>query len=261
MNRSRSSWSITLSVWKALFLREAVSRLATGRAAWLWLLLEPLAHVAILMVLFSTIRTGSVAGADFAMFLALGVIGFNLFKHAAMRSMEAVSANAALFAYRQVKPVDTVLVRAALEGAIQFFVGVLVLAGASLFGLEVLPHDPLGVMAAFFLLWLFGAGLGLMLSVGVTLVPEIGKVAKLLFTPLYFMSGVMFSPAMLPAEARELLLLNPIMHGLEGMRASYFPGYHRATGVDLGYLAVFALLSFLFGLALHVRFAIKLTTR
>jgi capsular polysaccharide transport system permease protein len=213
------------------------------------------------MVMFSTLRTRSVAGADFALFLALGVLGFHLFKHAAMRSMEAVSANAALFAYRQVKPVDTVLVRAALEGAIQFFVGVLLLAGASLFGFEVLPHDPLGVMAAFFLLWLFGAGLGLMLSVGVTLVPEIGKVTNLVFTPLYFMSGVMFSPAMLPPVAREWLLLNPIMHGLEGMRAAYFPGYHRAVGVDLGYLGAFALLSFLFGLALHVRFAIKLTTR
>jgi capsular polysaccharide transport system permease protein len=78
---------------------------------------------------------------------------------------------------------------------------------------------------------------------------------------MYFMSGVMFSPAMLPPVARELLLLNPVMHGLEEMRAAFFPGYHRAAGVDLGYLAAFAFLSFLFGLALHVRFALKLTTK
>jgi len=32
---------VTFSVWKAMFLREAVARLSAGRAAWLWLLLEP----------------------------------------------------------------------------------------------------------------------------------------------------------------------------------------------------------------------------
>jgi capsular polysaccharide transport system permease protein len=258
-NTVRSATSVTFSVWKALFLREAVSRLATGRAAWLWLLLEPAAHVAILMVLFSTIRQRSVQGTDFALFLALGVLGFNLFKKAATRSMEAVSANAALFAYRQVKPVDAVLVRAALEGVIQLFIGVLLLAGASLFGFEVLPHDPLGVLVAFVLLWIFGAGLGLILSVGTTLVPEIGKVAKLVFMPLYFLSGVMYSPAMLPPAARPWLLLNPLVHGMEALRAAFFPGYHRVSGVDLGYLATFALLSLLFGLALHVRFATRMT--
>jgi capsular polysaccharide transport system permease protein len=97
--------------------------------------------------------------------------------------------------------------------------------------------------------------------VGTTLVPEIGKVANLVFTPMYFLSGVMFSPAMLPPAARDWLLLNPVMHGLEALRAAFFPGYHRAAGVDLGYLAAFALLSLLFGLALHVRFALKLTTK
>lgn len=260
-HEARSALAVTLSAWKALFLREALTRLSAGRAAWLWLLLEPVAHLTILMVLFSTIRSRVMPGVEFALFLAIGVLGFDFFRSAALRSMAAISANAALFTYRQVKPVDAVLVRAFLEGVIKFFVGVVLLAGMALFGFDILPHDPLRVLVAFALLWGFGTGLGLMLSVGDTLIPEIGKVAKLVFTPLYFLSGVMYSPAMIPSALRQWLLLNPILHGVETLRGAFFFGYRLAAGVDLGYLAAFALGSLFLGLALHVRFATRIVAQ
>jgi hypothetical protein len=76
----RSSASITLSVWNAIFLREAVSRVSGGRAAWVWLLVEPVAHLTILMVVLSAIRHGITLGMDFALFLAIGILGYNLFR-------------------------------------------------------------------------------------------------------------------------------------------------------------------------------------
>lgn len=258
MDNSRSSLNITLSVWKALFLREAVSRVSGGRAAWLWLLLEPAAHLAILMVIFSSIRNRVMPGLNIVLFLALGILGYNLFRNSALRSMAAISANRALFAYRQVKPVDLVLVRAFLEGVIQLFVGLVVLCGLLLAGFDAIPRDPLIMLVVFGLLWLLGAGVGLMLSVGSTLVPEIGRVANLCFIPLYFLSGVLFSPAMLPPSLREWLLLNPLMQGLELLRGAFASGYHVAAGIDVGYLAAFAFSSLFFGLALHVRFGPRL---
>jgi len=258
MDNTRSSVAITLSVWKALFLREAISRVSGARAAWLWLLLEPVAHLTILMVIFSTIRRRIMPGFDFVLFLAIGILGFNLFRYSAMRSMAAISANRALFAYRQVKAVDVVVVRAFLEGVIQLFVGLVTFAGLSLAGFDVVPHDPLTVITVFALFWLFGTGIGLMLSVGDTLVPEIGKVAHLVFMPLYFLSGVLFSPAMLAPGLRELLLLNPLMQGLELLRAAFASGYHVVAGIDIYYLTAFTFASLFFGLALHVRFAPRL---
>lgn len=258
MDNIRSSASITLSAWNALFLREAVSRVSGGRAAWLWLLVEPAAHLTILMVMFSTIRHRIMPGFDFALFLAIGILGYNLFRNSAMRSMAAISANRALFAYRQVKPVDVVLVRAFLEGVIQLFVGLIMFAGMALVGFDALPHDPLTVMLVYALFWLFGTGLGLMLSVGSTLIPEIGRVANLCFIPLYFLSGVLFSPAMLPPALRDWLLLNPIMQGLELVRAAFSPSYHAVTGINVDYLMAFAFASLFFGLAAHVRFARRL---
>jgi hypothetical protein len=44
-NSVRSPASITWAVWKALFLREAVARLFAGRAAWRWILVEPVGQL------------------------------------------------------------------------------------------------------------------------------------------------------------------------------------------------------------------------
>jgi capsular polysaccharide transport system permease protein len=44
-NSVRSPASITWAVWKALFLREAVARLFAGRAAWAWILVEPVGRL------------------------------------------------------------------------------------------------------------------------------------------------------------------------------------------------------------------------
>lgn len=42
----RNPLTVTFAVWNALLLREALSRLFGRRAAWFWLLFEPIFHVA-----------------------------------------------------------------------------------------------------------------------------------------------------------------------------------------------------------------------
>lgn len=251
----RSSTQIAFSTWKALFLREAVTRLAAGRAAWAWLLFEPLAYLIFLMTLFGFVYHRKVAGVDGAMFIVTGLLGFTFARNTFLRSMEAIHANAALFAYRQVHPIDTVLVRAALEGFLTLLSAILLLAGASLFDYDVIPADPLAVMVAVLGLWLCGVGLGLILSAAIKLVAELGKVIAILVTPLYFISGVMIPAMSIPQPYRDWLLLNPLMHGLESLRGAYFPQFHKVPEVSLMYLYGFALVAIFFGLVLHVRFS------
>lgn len=242
-------------------MREALARVASERFGWVWLLLQPVAHIAMLMLLFSTLRQRSLAGADFALFLALGLLGYQLFTNTAKRSAAALAANRGLLAYRQVLPIDTVLARTVVEGASQFFVGLTLLVGAGLFGFDVLPHDPIGALQAYFLLWLFGAGLGLVFSAGYALIPETEKVVDLIFRPLYFASGVMFSPAMMPARLQEWLLYNPLVHGLELTRSAFFPGYHLVQGINAGYLAALGIACWFLGLMLHHRFAMRIAAQ
>ncbi len=260
-NSVRSPASITWAVWKALFLREAVARLFAGRAAWVWILVEPMVHLFLLNLLFGFILQRLISGVDGGLFITTGILGFLIVQNTAMRSKEAITANAGLFTYRQVFPIDTVLVRAALEAMLLLISALFLLSGLGLFGSSILPHDFLSVMAALSALWLSGLGLGLMMSVANELVPEIGKITDMLFRPLYFLSGIMYPVSAIPPAYRDWLLVNPFVHGIETLRAGFFPQYHAVDGVSLAYLLVFALITVCLGLALHVRFGGRLVAQ
>lgn len=210
------------------------------------------------MTLFGFVYHKKVGGVDGAMFVVTGLLGFYFARNTFLRSMEAIHANGALFTYRQVKPIDTVLVRAALEGFLTLLSAILILAGAALFDYDVLPADPLLVMATILGMWMCGLGLGLILSAATKLISELGKVVNILITPLYFVSGVMIPASTIPQPYRDYLLLNPFLHGLENLRGAYFSHYHSVPEASLAYVYEFALVAVFFGLSLHLRFSRRL---
>lgn len=225
------------------------------------MLVEPIVHVGFMLVLFTMVRMRVVVGADTAVWLLVGLTTFFTARNIYQRGMGAISANQALFGYRQVLPVDTVLVRAALETFLGLIVACVLVAIVALFGFNVLPHDPLLVVASYAGVLLCGLGLGLILSVASELVSELGNIADMLFTPLYFLSGVIFPLTAIPPQYREWVFYNPFAHGLELLRGGFFPLYHAAPEANLAFLYAFALVSIFFGLALQVRFAQQLRAK
>jgi capsular polysaccharide transport system permease protein len=251
----RSSLQIKLTTWKALFLREALTRISAARAAWLWVLLEPLAHVGFILILYSTIRVRNIGGIDTIIWLMAGILAFFGFRRTAVQCMHAINANRALFTYRQVKPIDTVLVRAGVEGFLTVVgAGILALI-VGLFGHDVVPVDPLGVLAAFAGLWLLGLGLGLVASIGIELIPEMERIVKFAMYPMYLVSGVVLPITSVPPDFRRWLLLNPIVHGLEGVRLAFAPFYHTVPELSMPYLYESGLVLVFLGLALQLRFS------
>jgi len=255
---TRTPWQVTRAAWGALLLREALARITAGRAAWMWMILEPVAHAVVMAVLFGIIRARVVPGADTVVWLLVGLAAFFTVRNTYTRGMEAINANRALFAYRQLWPVDTVWARALLEGALGMVVFVVLLGGAGFIGREVWPHDPLESLVAMAAFWSLGVGLALIFSVGATLVPEVGNIVRILSTPLYLASGVIIPLAKVPSPYREWAFVNPFAHGVELVRAGFFPAHHVADEASLGYLAMWALGTLTLGLALHVRFRWKL---
>lgn len=257
----RTPLQVTRSVWKALLLRESLTRLFSSRAAWFWLLMEPAAHVAYLMVIFTVIRVKHVGGLETAAWIMIGLLSFFAFRRTAFQCMNAVGSNRALFTYRQVKPVDTVLTRSILEGALVVVVSSTLILGSAFFGVDSLPDDPLAALAVFFGMWLLGLGFGLTTSVAVELLPEVGRVIGLVITPLYFASGVIYPIGSVPPPYRAWIMLNPLAHGIDAARKSFAERYHAAPEVSIAYIYGFALALLFLGLALHQRFSRKLVTQ
>jgi capsular polysaccharide transport system permease protein len=256
----RSPLGVTLSVWKALFLHEAASRLFAERAGWFWLLLDPVFHIVFLMAMFSIFRVRHIGGMEFAVWIMVGLLGYLMFQHASSRSMRAISANRAMFVYRQILPVDTVLVRAALEAVLLVVVAILLSAGSALIGLHVVPVDPLLTLDCMISLWLIGLGLGASAGILIELVPESSEILGMIMAPLYIASGVIFPLSGLPATYREWLMLNPLVHGIDALRTSFSPFYHPVPGLDMNYLHGWALGLVVLGLSLQVVFARRMLT-
>lgn len=254
----RNSLSVTLAVWNALFLREAVARLSATRGAWVLIVLEPVMHVCFMLLLYTVLRTRSVAGADVAVWLVLGLTGYFTVQNVFQRAMGAVDANKALFAYRQVRPIDTVIVRAALEALLGLVILLVLLGGLAFLGRSIVPDAPMETILSFSGLMFCALGIGLVLSVLSDLIPEAGNLTVFLFRPLYFLSGAIFPLSAIPVQYREWAFLNPFAHGLELLRSSFFPIYHAAPEANFEYLFGFAAVSIFLGLALQVRFAHKL---
>lgn len=261
MNKTRSPLSITLAVWQALLLRESLSRLFARRAAWMWLLLEPAVHIAFLVFIFTVIRVSHVGGIETALWLMVGMLGFFFFRRTGTQVGNGLGANRSLFAYRQVKPVDTVLVRALLEGLLMLVVSAFILSGAALLGIDARPGDPLAVIEAVFGLWLLGLGFGLVVSVAKELVAELDNLMGMVMMPMYMVSGVIMPLSAIPYPYREWLMFNPVAHGIEAARLGFAPYYHATPELSLPYLYGWALGLLFFGLALHARFARRLMTQ
>jgi capsular polysaccharide transport system permease protein len=137
----------------------------------------------------------------------------------------------------------------------------LLLTGIALFGHTAVPEDPLAVIEAFFGLWLLGIGFGLVTSVVIELVPELGRIIKLVMMPLYLISGVLLPISSVPQPYREWLLLNPIVHGLEAVRLGFSPYYHAISELNIAYMYGLALVSIFLGLVLHRRFESRLVAK
>ena len=256
---ARTHWQVTRSVWTALFLREALGRVTAARFAWFWMLIEPLVHVTLLVLVRELLgRVRLITNAEFIPWLLVGITTFLLFREGMTRSIGAIDANKGLFSYRQIKPVDPVLVRSVLEGLLKSLVFIILLGGASLLGYDILPFDPLGAIFIWLSVWLLGASVGFVVSVVGALVEEIGRVIKMLMFPLYFLSGVMFPLQVFPHSIQQYLLYNPVAHGLESIRLRFFEGYHTIDGISFLYLYYWIFAAAALGLALHVKFASRL---
>lgn len=254
----RSSLSVTLSVWRALFQHEALIRISGGRASWFWLLADPVAHMAFLCFVYGNVRHTVIAGMDTYLWVVIGLVTFFLFRRSAMQGMHGIDSNKAMFAYRQVKPVDTVFVRVALETFIMLLTGLVALGGLALLGTNIVPDDPLLIFVALFGIWLVALGLGLAFSVPIRLIREADVILNFLFIPLYIVSGVILPLSKVPYPYQEWLLYNPVAHAIDAVRLGFSSGYQAVSGLDLPYVYACGVVLIFIGLLLQVRFSERL---
>lgn len=247
----RSGWQVQRAVVFALFIRELKTRFGGRWLGAFWVLLEPLAHVALLMFMLGYLRHRVLAGVDYSVFLLVGLVPFFMFKNLAVRLMEAIDANRGLFGYRYVKPLDPLLARALLEVSLYSAVYLIVLGSLGWLGLHFFPARPLELMGTSAMLIALGGSLGLCFAVATDDVPQLRSLIRIAFMPLYLISGVIFPVASLPPEVLPWLLWNPVLHALELSRGYFFPQYHVLPQISAEYVFGVTLVAAALGMSLY----------
>ena len=79
---------------------------------------------------------------------------------------------------------------------------------------------------------------------------EISKIIVVIFTILYFASGVIYPIRIIPQPYFDYLLYNPLIHNLELMRYAVAPSY-PTTHIDFRYFLEWMVIVVFLGLLLY----------
>jgi capsular polysaccharide transport system permease protein len=251
MHRTRSSVQIQRDVIYALLLRELSSRFGRSRGGFLWVLVEPIAHLLLPVFIFGFIRQRLMPGIEYPVFLVYGFLPFLLFKTICLQIVDGVNAAQGLLSYRQVLLMDVFIAKALAHVVIQILVFLIVLTALAMFGYNVLPAHPVELAAVLGLTVLLAFGLGLVLAALASLVPDARPVIHVIFMPLYFASGILFSVTRFPDAWQRWLAINPVLHLVELSRVTSLAGYVPMQYTSIAYPVALALLSIVIGLMLY----------
>ncbi len=233
------------SVIRALVLRELRTSYGARRYFGLvWILVEPVIHIAVFWILFTAIRRGVPYGMSIPVFLLSGFFPFMLFSGIAMRCMTAIEGGRVLLYYKQVTPIDLILARAFLHTVTMAVVFLILISVTSFLGYEVSIADGLEIAAGLALLVVLGLGVGLVIASWSIVFPLLPTIIHPLFRLLYFTSGLFFTVESVPPIVREELLYNPIMHLIDKVRGGFFTVYVPAhTSFEYGAWFAFTVLA------------------
>lgn len=239
---------------RALLLRELQTRFGQYRLGYVWVFLEPLFTIGIMLFLFGAVMKRTLPGMEYEIFLINGILPFFMFRSGVTQALSAIQSNKGLFSYRPVKPIDALLARNFLELLLKFIAYVFFSLGFLWLGYSIsFQHIP-ELLFYWSLLFVFMLAFSLIFMVIGDFSQEIGKFLSVIFLILYFLSGILYSIHIIPAQYREYLLWNPLIHIIELMRHAVAPTYELVSGISLSYFVIWVILSLFIGLLLYKRF-------
>lgn len=252
-DKSRSSLLESLAIQRrvigALLMREIISRFGRKNIGVLWLIVEPMTFTLGVTAFWTATRLNHGSSLPIAAFAITGYSSVLMWRNTVSHCNSAIKQNFNLLYHRNVRVLDVFVTRIIIEmsGATASFM-ILSLLFSAIEWIE-LPADLLMVMAGWLMLAWFGAALSLVIGAATTyseLVDRIWHPASYLLFP---MSGAAFMVDWLPAAAQKIVLLLPMVHGVEMVREGFF-GQLVRTHYDVGYMASINLVLTLCGLLL-----------
>lgn len=237
-----SALAIQRRVIGALMIREALGRFGHENLGFFWIVGEPMLMTSGVMLMWSL--TGIEKGHEGIGIIPFALSGYSLltlWRHISGKSVHALRQGAALLFHRNIRLLDVLIARAALEsigGLAAFFITYVVF---NLLGYIETLEDPLLVISAWLLLTWFSFGFSLIIAGITEIVEPVGHfIPPLLYLTLPI-TGAFYMVHWLPESVQDLLWWSPLVQFFEMFRAGMF-GSHVPTEWSVPYLVIWGLL-------------------
>lgn len=234
-------------------ITEFRSRFARSKLGGAWMVLHPLAQVAIYALVLSAVLSAKLPGIDnryaYAIYLMAGTLGWSLFSEVLVRSLNIFIENANLLKKVMFPKLALPLV---LTGSALITNALLCIAILVVFGL--LGHLPSLTLfwIPFLTLLTLALALGLGLSLGIlnVFIRDIGQIIPIILQFWFWLTPVVYSTQMIPEKYHTLMLINP----MTGIVMSYHDVlvYNKMPDVSLLiYPAIIAIVGLVLALVMY----------
>ncbi|WP_380055468.1 ABC transporter permease [Falsihalocynthiibacter sp. SS001] len=231
----------------ALVLREMSTTYGRSPGGYIWALLEPVAAIALLSVVFSLALRSPGLGTSFPFFYASGFLPFMFYSNLAQKVSAAIAFSRPLLKYPSVTYIDAILARFILAAMTHCVVFVILISAIVIIqDLQIFPR-PIYILNALLMAACLGLGIGTLNCFLIPVSPTWAHVWKVLNAPLFLMSGVIFMIDRVPEPYDYYLTWNPVAHVVVEMRRGLFANYH-ADFISPAYVYGISLVAFVLGL-------------
>lgn len=209
---ARSLWAYRAFVISSI-KNEFAARFARSRLGGLWMIIHPLAQVAIYALVLSNVLAAKLPGIDnqyaYALYLTAGILAWSLFAEIIGRSLTLFIDNGNLMK-KMLFPriaMPTIVVGSCLLNYLLLFAAVLVV-------FALLGHVPgwqiIWIVPLTIAIVALGVGVGLILGVINVFVRDVGQVVPIVIQALFWFTPILYPIEIVPVQLRSLIEYNPM---------------------------------------------------
>ena len=240
-------------VTAALMMREIASTDSRISLGFLWQIIEPVATITVMTLLFQMLTRNPPLGTNFPLFYVTGLLPFQVFQSVGNKVSSAVRFSRPLLEFPAVSVLDAIVARFVLNFVIECAIFVILVSLVIwTYQLRVtidIPRAAESMVLAGFL----ALGIGTFNSVLFLAFPIYDVIWGVITRPLMLVSGVLFLIDAMPPTVKYWMLWNPVAHVVGLMRGAFYPGADISY-VSPMYLIMISLITLSLGLVTLRRF-------
>lgn len=209
----------------ALIMREVSSTYGKRVGGYLWVILEPIAGIVLLTLIFSVALRTPPIGTSFAVFYATGLMPFMFYGTLSAAVASSISFSKPLLSYPAITVTDAIISRALVNSITGLLVGYILFS--ILLGIEETRTNPqIGQIAlAYGMAFVLALGVGSVNAFLFAALPEWQSLWMIVNRPLMIVSCVLFMYDDVPHPYDDYLWWNPLIHVVGQMRKGFYLTY------------------------------------